>query len=172
MENGKTQWNTLASWAGVILIFVGMVGGSVLSSVISNQNRIEDLLTAHLDRYQEYIYKTSNVDGSQNERLDNIEKVVERLRNQTQTNFELLNENFKRETDMNNEQHMQMQREIREDVSEASSMLDTRLQRELNDRVNPLSDRLDMIEKRATERFNWLEERLFEKISKDERNGQ
>ena len=43
-EAKKPQWNTLASWAGVIILFIGMLGGSVLSSVISNQNRIESVV--------------------------------------------------------------------------------------------------------------------------------
>jgi hypothetical protein len=42
---GKPQWNTLASWAGVIIVFIGMIDGSVLGNVISNQSRIESLLT-------------------------------------------------------------------------------------------------------------------------------
>ena len=161
---GKPQWNTLASWAGVIIVFIGMIGGSVLGNVISNQSRIESLLTNHVQHYQSYIASTAEIDGRQSQKIDNIELVIERLRDTHVKDFDLLNANARRNYDANTTSHTNMHKDFRDEVMAASERLDTRMQRELNDRVNPLASRIDAIEERATQRFNWLEERLYDKL--------
>jgi len=163
----KPQWNTMAAWAGVVVVFIGMIGGSILGSMISNQTRIENVITSHLEQYRENYAKAAGNDGKHAEKMMNIEQVVERLREQNRKDLATVILTERRDQDINTDARSLMHKDLREDIAATTYRLDERMQRELNDRVNPLSHRLDALENRANERFQWLEERLYEKLQLD-----
>lgn len=136
-EVGKPQWNTLASWAAVVIIFIGLVGGSVIGNVISNQDRIEKAMLEHHNIYHRYIYKTANEDGRQTEKISSLERALA-----------LLYETQKKDMDIYRESHATLKEDLQKDIANESENLDIRMQRELNDRLGPVEKKLDIIEER------------------------
>jgi len=140
---GKPQWNTMAAWAGVIIIFIGMVGGSVIGNVISNQTRMENISVKQMERYNDYVYRTAEKDGSQTEKIAALER-----------SLLLLTDIHKQDMNIYRTDHAELKKESKEDVASASALLDQRLQRELNDRVSPVEKKLDILEQRVYDLVN------------------
>jgi len=140
---GKPQWNTMAAWAGVIIIFIGMVGGSVIGNVISNQTRMENISVKQMERYNDYVYRTAEKDGSQTEKIAALER-----------SLLLLTDIHKQDMNIYRTAHAELKKESKEDVASASALLDQRLQRELNDRVSPVEKKLDILEQRVYDLVN------------------
>jgi len=158
MEVGKPQWNALASWAGVIVVFIGLIGGSVIGSIISNQTRLESVITEHLKDYNARSLIAANIDGRQTEKITALEKAIIVLAEAHKKDFDLLLEELKDIRSENVAQHEIMRKDQAEYTRENSDRLDERMQRELTDRTKPLSDRIDRLEKMAVDRLNRLEE--------------
>ena len=130
---GKPQWSALATWAGVIVLFISMVGGSVIGNIISNQDRLENFVIKHAD----YILLTAEKDGRQSEKLSSLEQSII-----------LLNTKHEKDADITREAHSQLINVIAKDIEKAALDLDNRMQRELDDNTNPINQRLDAIEER------------------------
>jgi hypothetical protein len=51
----KTDWSTLASWAAVVVAFIGLVGGIISWGLITNQNRTDEVLSKLSDSFVAHI---------------------------------------------------------------------------------------------------------------------
>jgi hypothetical protein len=137
LEVGKPPWNTLAVWAMVILVFVGMVGGSIINNIISNQNRIESLLVRTTMRLNETQTHGASIDSENSVKINALEKTLLSLGSLHSGDMRIYRED-----------HKQLQETLRLEISRVTNELDVRIQREMNDRILPVDRKLEALERR------------------------
>ena len=146
-DAAKPQWSTLASWAGVIIVFLSLVGGSVISNLSSNQDRIEVAVLKNLENFNAYMVKTAETDGRQTEKISAIEKTLLLITEIHKRDMEIYRSEHESLQKENREAHATLRQEIRQEDIETNERLDNRIQREIKDNVIPIKERLEMLEK-------------------------
>lgn len=95
---------------------------------------MELALIKQQDHYINYLIRNERFSGGLAEKVTALER-----------SLVLLSHIQGKDMDIYRQEHTDMKKSIKEDIAKESALLDTRMQREMNDRINPVSKGLDKL---------------------------